>query len=130
MNVVSLENLYNGKNIISYSFTLLVTLQPIFISNTTGRGGRGRGGRGGRGRGRGRGRGGDQGRDIDIKDYNGPILQLKNPMRLQRIPTQMPERNNDMRGGDGTFLVCFVPLLHCNLLLYNKTIIMFKLLNI
>ena len=110
----------------SLTLTLLVTLQPIFL-NTTGRGGRGRGGRGGRGGGRGRGRGGGQGRDIDIRDYNGPILQLKNPMRLQRIPTQMPERNNDMRGGDGTFLVCFVPL-HCNLLLYNKTNIMVKLL--
>lgn len=76
-----------------------------------GRGRGGPGGRGGRGRGRGRGRGGRGGRGRggqggDIGDYNGPILKLQNPMRLQRIPVAMPEREGRGEGrgrgrGDG-----------------------------
>jgi len=68
----------------------------LFISSCkTGRGrGRGRGGRGGRGRG---GQGGD------IGDYNGPILKLQNPMRLQRIPVAMPEREGRGEGREFRF---------------------------
>jgi len=66
----------------------------------TGRGrGRGRGGRGGRGRG---GQGGD------IGDYNGPILKLQNPMRLQRIPVAMPEREGRGEGREYDLNVCFI----------------------
>ena len=64
-------------------------LYLLFQIYKTGRG-RGRG-RGGRGQGRG-GRGGD------IGDYNGPILKLQNPMRLQRIPVAMPEREGRGEG--------------------------------
>ena len=66
---------------------------PTFISlHAIYKTGRGRGrGRGGRGQGRG-GRGGD------IGDYNGPILKLQNPMRLQRIPVDMPEREGRGEG--------------------------------
>ena len=77
----------------------------------------------GRGRGRGQGRGGrgGRGRGGDIGDYNGPILQLQNPMRLQRIPVAMPEREG--RGGEGReydlINVCFIyiRLIVCSLAL-------------
>ena len=68
--------------------TLSTYLFPIII--------KGRGGRGGRGRGRGRGGGRSDFRS-DNGPYNGPILELKNPMMLER------QQSFEPRGGGGRF---------------------------
>ena len=68
---------------------------------------KGRGGRGGRGRGRGRGGGRSDFRS-DNGPYNGPILELKNPMMLERQQSFEPrqaggrfEGRGEGRGGRG-----------------------------
>ena len=71
----------------------ITTIQPIHNTYISGRG-RGPGGRGRGGRGRGRGDGGGYG---PPGEYNGPILELQNPMRLQRIFVQQ----EGGRGGGG-----------------------------
>ncbi|KAL7489285.1 hypothetical protein ACHAW6_014860 [Cyclotella cf. meneghiniana] len=60
--------------------------------------GGGRGGRGGRGGGA-RG-GGASGGSRDMNDYSGPVLELQNPMKLQRIQ-QPREQRQEREGGEG-----------------------------
>ena len=60
---------------------------------------KGRGGRGGRGRGRGRGGGRSDFRS-DNGPYNGPIIELKNPMMLERqTQSFQPRGGGEGRGG-------------------------------
>lgn len=59
---------------------------------------KGRGGRGGRGRGRG-GRGG--GGRTDNAPYNGPILELRNPMTMERQQQWQPRDGGEGGRGEG-----------------------------